>query len=106
MPPPPHHPTHHHGGGGGGHGGLPGRGNSGAQYIGLEMLVPKQYLGNVIGKAGKYINAVRQQYGVDLRVVDFDPQRNAVYAPPDGVECDWPANALLSLCSSCRLNTQ
>ncbi len=83
MPPPPHHPTHHHGGGGGGHGGLPGRGNSGAQYIGLEMLVPKQYLGNVIGKAGKYINAVRSQYGVDIKVLDFDPQR-AMYAPPNG----------------------
>jgi predicted RNA-binding protein YlqC (UPF0109 family) len=45
------------------------------------MTIPKHLLGHVIGKAGKYINAVRSTYGVDLRVDDSNP---ALSWPPTG----------------------
>lgn len=40
---------------------------------GLEMVVPKQFLGNIIGKGGKYINQVRGIYQVDVVVDDKVP---------------------------------
>jgi len=58
---------------GGATGGAPGPGphaGFSGQMVALAMIIPKSLLGNVIGKAGKYFKAVRQSFGVDLRVDD------------------------------------
>jgi predicted RNA-binding protein YlqC (UPF0109 family) len=36
----------------------------------LELLLPKRFLGQIIGKAGKHINAARQHTGCEIRVDD------------------------------------
>jgi len=60
-----------------------------SQWVTVEMVLPKAYLGNVIGKGGKYFNAVRQAYGVELKVQDSsqaDSSQGARQDPSDSFQ--------------------
>lgn len=57
---------------------MPVPGGRGGTPATMEMLLPKRFVGHIIGKSGKYINSVRQQYGVEIQVEDSQP---FVYGP-------------------------
>lgn len=41
-----------------------------ANMVSLEAIVPKIYLGHIIGKLGKYVNGVRMMFNVEIKVDD------------------------------------
>lgn len=71
----------------------------------MEMLLPKKYLGYLIGKAGKSINSVRQQFSVEVRVEDNDEH---IYAPTGEpaalITVTGPRDAVLPACARCVAN--
>ena len=45
-----------------------GTGTGMTPFVAVAVTIPKKFLGHVIGKGGKYFNAIRQALGVDLKV--------------------------------------
>jgi predicted RNA-binding protein YlqC (UPF0109 family) len=70
------------GGGGGGGGGSSSSDSAAAAPASsssyLELLVPKRVLGYIIGKSGKYINAVRATTGCEIKVDDKSSEQQVV----------------------------
>lgn len=54
--------------------------NNATNMVSLETVVPKMYLGHIIGKMGKYVNAVRMTFNVEIKV---DDKGDTLY-PPTG----------------------
>jgi hypothetical protein len=50
----------------------------------VAITIPKKFLGHVIGKGGKYFNAIRQAFNVDLKVCGFNVDLKVCGSVEDG----------------------